>query len=489
MTQASTPFSVAFDHHQAGRLAEAEAGYRGILGTYLDHADALHYFGVLLHQRGDNETAAQVLDCALALAPDVAACWSHRGLVAAALGDTAHAIDYQQRALALDPSFSNARNNLAVALQKHGLIDEAIEQYRALIASGPDFADARTNLGAALSAAKRHDEALATFHEAIAHNPNSHTAYFGAGNALRSLKRLDEAALSLRQAVRLNPDLFEAHVNLGTTLGLAGRFEEAEAQYRHALTLRDDPQIHVCVCAAIGSQGRFADEEPHYRRALALAPDHADAQHNLALMHLRRGEFREGWELHEVRWRASKYVPIDIPGLQPWRGESIQGRTMLLVGEQGHGDQMQFVRYATALARLGTTVDVLVPPNIVELVQSVRGVRRAIVDMPSRRYDFWTPMMSVPHHLAGFTPDVLADTPYMSVNPQRIGEWPGRVAALAGGRFKVGLVWAGSPGFANDRFRSMPFDALGPLAGLAGIEGFRCRKARRAISLARAHWR
>ena len=121
---------------------------------------------------------------------------------------------------------------------------------------------------------------------------------------------------------------------------------EAEAQYRRALTLRDDPQIHVCVGAAIGSQGgRFEEEEPYYRHALTLAPDHADAQHNLALLQLRRGNFKEGWALHEVRWRSSKYTPINIPGLPEWRGESLQGKTLLVVGEQGHGDMMQFARY------------------------------------------------------------------------------------------------------------------------------------------------
>jgi Flp pilus assembly protein TadD len=105
----------------------------------------------------------------------------------------------------------------------------------------------------------------------------------------------------LHRAIALDPAHFESHLNLGTTLGLAGRFEQAEAAYRHALSLRDDPQIHVCVGAAIGSQGRFDEEAPHYQHALALAPGHADAQHNLALLHLRRGEFRRGWALHEVR--------------------------------------------------------------------------------------------------------------------------------------------------------------------------------------------
>jgi tetratricopeptide (TPR) repeat protein len=470
------PLSVALDHHQAGRLAEAEAGYRAILKDHPDHVDALHYLGVLLYQRGEHEQAAHVLDRALALALDASACWSNRGLVAAALGDTAHAIECQERALAIDPLFSNARNNLGVALQKRGLLDEAIEQYQTLLAHDPDFSDARMNLGATLASMKRYNEALLVFREEIARHPDNATAHFGEGNALRELKRFDEALASLRRAIKLNPRHFEAHVNLGTTLGVFGRFEEAEAAYRHALTLRDDPQIHVCVGAAIGSQGRFNEEAPYYRHALALSPGHADAQHNLALMHLRRGEFREGWALHEVRWRSSKYTPIVIPGVPQWRGEPLEGRTLLLVGEQGHGDQLQFCRYATVLAQMGASVDALVPQNIAELVQSVKGVRRTVVDATNGDYDFWTPTMSVPHLLSDIVPDVLAEIPYLSVSAERIGEWPARVAALAGGRRRVGVVWAGSPGFANDRYRSMPFAALAPLADLPGIEWFSLQK-------------
>lgn len=425
MNQLSAPLAAALDHHQAGRLADAESGYREILEERPDHVDALHYLGVLLHQRGDNAQAATLLDRALGLALDASASWSNRGLVAAALGDLPYAVERHERALAIDPAFSNARNNLGVALQKLGRFDESIEQHRTLLAQDPDFLDARLNLGSAY-AAKRYEDALAVYREVLVRDPRNFDVHFGEGNALRELKRFDESVARLRRALALRPNHFEAHVNLGTTLGFFGKFVEAEAQYRRALTLRDDPQIHVCVGAAIGSQGHFKEAEPHYRCALELEPDHADAQHNLALLHLRRGQFKEGWALHEVRWRSSKYKAIEIPSVPEWRGESLSGRTLLLVGEQGLGDMMQFARYARVLAQVGTIVDMRVPENIVELIQSVHGVRRALTRGPTAEYDYWTPSMSVPHHVAGPVPGVLADTPYMSVSAKRIGEWPAR---------------------------------------------------------------
>jgi tetratricopeptide (TPR) repeat protein len=476
MKQLSEPLAVALEHHQAGHMAEAESGYRAILKEHPDHVDALHYLGVLLHQRGDNEDAAKLLDRALGLALDGSACLSNRGLVAAALGDLPHAVACYERALAINPAFSNARNNLGTALQKQGRFDEAIEQYETLLAQDPDFIDARLNLGSTLAAAKRHEQALGTYRDVLRRNPDSFEAHFGGGNALRELKRFDEAVASLHRALALKPDHFEANVNLGTTLGLFGKFVEAEAQYRRALTLRDDPQIHVCVGAAIGSQGRFEEEEPYYRHALTLAPGHADALHNLALLQLRRGNFKEGWALHEVRWRSSKYKPMNVPGVPEWRGESLQGKTLLVAGEQGHGDMMQFARYVKVLEQMGATVDMWVPENIVELIQSVRGVRRALPIGSTKGYDYWTPSMSVPHRVAHLVPGVIADTPYMSVSAERIGSWPARVKKLAGARRKIGIVWAGSPTFGNDQFRSMPFAAWSPFAEVPNTEWFSLQK-------------
>ncbi|QIE22006.1 Photosystem I assembly protein Ycf3 [Caballeronia sp. SBC1] len=476
MNQLAEPLAVALDLHQAGHMAEAESGYRAILKEHPDHVDALHYLGVLLHQRGDNEGAAKWLDRALGLAPHGSACWSNRGLVAAALGDLPHAVECYERALAIDPAFANARNNLGTALQKQGRFDESIEQLQTLLAQDPDFIDARLNLGSTLASAKRYDEALAAYRETLARDPSNFHAHFGEGNALRELKRFDESVASLRRALALKPDHFEANVNLGTTLGLCGKFVEAEAQYRRALTLRDDPQIHVCVGATIGSQGRFEEEEPYYRHALTLAPDHADALHNLALLQLRRGNFKEGWALHEVRWRSSKYKPMSVPGVPEWRGESLKGKTLLVAGEQGHGDMMQFARYVTMLEKMGATVDMWVPENIVELIQSVPGMHTALHLGPTHGYDFWVPSMSVPHHLAERVPAVLADIPYMSVSAERIGSWPERVKKLAGTRRKIGIVWAGSPTFGNDQFRSMPFAAWSPFAEVANTEWFSLQK-------------
>jgi tetratricopeptide (TPR) repeat protein len=485
MSHMLSPVAVALADHRDGRLDQAEEGYRRILEQHPDDAYALHLLGVLLHQTGRHASAAETLDRALTLSPHDAACWSNRGLVAAALDDMRFAIEAQRHALAIDASFANARNNLGVALHENGQTDEAIDHYRQLIAERPDYLDAYTNLASALASMKRHDEALEACQAALAVDSANAGAHFRAGNALRELHRYDEAIEHLQRAIDFAPGHFESHVNLGTTFGLAGRFADAEARYRHALTLRDDPQIHACVGAAVGSQGRFHEEERHYRRALEIDANHADAQHNLALLNLRIGNLRTGWALYESRWRSSKYTPITVDGIPEWRGEPIAGRRLLLVGEQGYGDQLQFVRYATALGRMGAMVDARVPSAIAELVASVEGVRNVIRGTPDpKHYDFWLPMMSAPYRVADIEPGVPGHTPYLSVSKARIGDWPERIAELAGNRRRIGLAWAGSPTFANDRFRSMRFAELSALADVPDIAWFSLQKGPASAQIA-----
>jgi ADP-heptose:LPS heptosyltransferase len=93
----------------------------------------------------------------------------------------------------------------------------------------------------------------------------------------------------------------------------------------------------------------------------------------------------------------------------------------------------------------------------------------------------------VPHRVIDLVPDVLAEIPYIGVSRERTGEWPERVRALAGGRRRIGLAWAGSPTFSNDRFRSMPFDTFAPLADLRDIAWFSLQKGPARAQLLAPH--
>jgi hypothetical protein len=136
---------------------------------------------------------------------------------------------------------------------------------------------------------------------------------------------------------------------------------------------------------------------------------------------------------------------------------------------------------------MGAIVDACVKPPLLELAQRVPGLRRAWTGTPGGDYDFWVPVMSVPSCVGTELSTIPADGPYLSADEVKAATWRERVRAVAGSaRQKIGLAWAGSPTFGNDRYRSMPFDALAPLRALHDIAWFSLQKGPAQAQLAAA---
>ncbi|WNC89942.1 tetratricopeptide repeat protein [Paraburkholderia sp. FT54] len=476
----------ALQAHQAGRLDVAESLYREALALDPEHTGALHYFGVLHYQRGNHDAAAGLMSRALKLDRHDAACWSNRGLVAAALGHLDEAMICYDQALQLQPDFADARNNFGVALQAQGNFEEAIEQYRLALASHPALLDAHLNLGTALSKLARFDEALACYREVLSLDPTSAQAHFNAGNAHQARGDHGAAIESFERALALRANYAEAHVNLGSLIGKLGDYAGAEAHYRRAVALEPIATHLVCLGGSLGAQGRLDEEEGFYRRALALDPHYADAHQNLAWLLLKRGDYQQGWAEFALRWRNKDYDAIAVPGVAEWHGEPLEGRRLLLVGEQGFGDHFQFLRFASVLAQRGATVDLCVREPLLPLVERIAGAHRAFSGKPDGEYDFWVPMMSVPSCIGMDLSDIPADVPYLFADKAKVKAWRKRLGAVNKSKRKVGLVWAGSPTFGNDRYRSMQLSDLNALSELDNVAWYALQKGPSHTQLADA---
>ncbi|NPT41964.1 tetratricopeptide repeat protein [Paraburkholderia sp. 1N] len=485
-TYLASLINAALEAHQAGRFNDAEPFYREALALDPAHAEALHYFGVLQHQRGDHVFAAELMSEALKLDRTDAVCWSNRGLVAAALGHPQEAMICYDQALQLEPDFADARNNFGVALQAQGAFDEAIGQYRLALAVNPSLVDTHLNLGTALNKLGRYDEALVCYQHAMALDPHSAEAHFNAGNAYNAQGEHVAAIASFERALALRGDYAEAHINLGSLIGKLGDYAGAESQYRHAVALKPNPTNLVCLAGSLGAQGRLDEEEGFYRHALALDPHYADAHQGLAWLLLKRGDYKQGWAEYAMRWRKTDYEAIAIPDVAEWHGEPLDGRRLLLVGEQGFGDHFQFLRYARVLEQLGATVDLCVRKPMLPLVERIPGVHRAFSGKPDGEYDFWVPMMSVPSCIGTDLSTIPAEVPYLFADKANIKAWRKRIGAGTKSKRKVGLVWAGSPTFGNDRYRSIALTDLSALSKVETVAWYALQKGPAHAQLANA---
>ncbi|WP_448191864.1 tetratricopeptide repeat protein [Azospirillum sp. sgz301742] len=391
---------------------------------------------VRFHQGGRLTQAAELYRTALTLTPDEADALHLSGLIAYQSGDAAGGAALIGRAVRLRRSPEFLCNH-GLALEGAGRLPEAAAAARAAIELAPDLPEARLNLGNALSGLERHGEAVASLKRAAALRPEDATAHCGLGYALEQMDRLPEAEAASRRAADLNPGLGEAWTNLGRVLNGQGRTAEALAAYAAAVRARPD------------------NPKDHWNLALAL---------------LLNGHLAEGFAEYEWRWRYDGFPSPRRSFAQPaWAGEPLAGKTILLHAEQGLGDAIQFARYVPEVARLGARVVLEAHAPLRRLLGGLDGVTvLATLGGPLPEFDVHCPLLSLPR-LVGTIP---TDTPYLGAEAGAVAEWRARL----GDGLKVGLVWAGNPGHANDRNRSLPLGGLAPLLRTSGVRFFSLQK-------------
>jgi hypothetical protein len=187
--------------------------------------------------------------------------------------------------------------------------------------------------------------------------------------------------------------------------------------------------------------------------------------------------------MYEERWRLLESAKPRL-GQPEWQGEDLDGRTILLVAEQGYGDTIQTLRYLPLVAARGAGRIVLhVERPLVRLAASAPG-NLVIVPKgaPLPPFDVWRATLSLPG-IFNTTDTTMPAAPYLQPRPPIIERWRGRLGDLRG--LRVGLVWAGSPHHVNDYRRSIGLERLKPLLSVPGVSFVSLQVGPRAADLAK----
>ena len=100
-SQVAAQIQLALQHHQAGRLQQAEQIYRQVLKTDPENADANHLLGVIAHQVGRNDIAVQLIRKAISINPNYAEAYSNLGNALQGLGQLEDAIASCKKAISI----------------------------------------------------------------------------------------------------------------------------------------------------------------------------------------------------------------------------------------------------------------------------------------------------------------------------------------------------------------------------------------------------
>jgi predicted O-linked N-acetylglucosamine transferase (SPINDLY family) len=230
----------AMQHHQVGRLKEAEELYLRILEQSPDNSKVLHLRGVLAGQSRQFDLAIESIQKAIEIDSNQAEYYSDLGNVFLFQNQFDKAQAAYERAIKMKPDFPEAHYNLGIALGKQRKFNEASIEYRAALRYRADYAAAYFNLGATLTILGKLEEAVGCYREMIRRWPENPGAHLTLGNVLKDLGKLDEAIAEYHHALRLRPDAAEVYRNLASILKDQARMTDAIAAYRQALQLKPD---------------------------------------------------------------------------------------------------------------------------------------------------------------------------------------------------------------------------------------------------------
>ncbi len=435
-TMQNQALAIAVQHHQAGRLAEAETIYRQVLVAEPNNAAALELLGTLLGQRGDMRGGEELLRRALSIWPESFSAYINLGEFCRRQGRPGEALAATMESIRYRPTAAGYEN-MAAALRDLHCDAAAADAQKVAVKFDPNHRPAAVSPGG-----------RPPLRMAEVMHPREAVALSA---AFTHLHRYEDAIAAAERATELAPAMADAYVNLGWLYSLVGRLNDAEA---------------AC------------------EKAIALQPGDPAASLNLGVLRLLRGDFDSGWQLYEFRKQC--------PGFsfarhrQPmWDGKPLGGRRILLWFEQGLGDTLQFLRFVPQVIDRGGEVLLAVQPELGRLVAASMPAQ-PLVDpaQPMPAFDVQCSLLSLPMMLGTRLETIPQNVPYVHAPTDLVSRWKARVETV-GGRFRVGLSWAGRPGHINDANRSMQLEALAPLAG-TGATFFSLQKWNTGFSISRA---
>ncbi len=340
----------ARDEFARGRAARSRELCADVLASDPDDPEGLHLLAILELAAGNAPAALEPIERALRHDAGDAKKHQTHGLALRARARRNEAAAAFRQALHLSPEFPEAHASLALTLMDRGdFADAARHLERALEARAGAY-PWQLNLGLCRLRLGEKSGAVESFERAVKLDPSAPEAHNNLGGALLALERLAEAEAAFRRCIALAPAHSHAWNNLGNVARLAGRAREAGDAYRRAT--QSEPLLAIA-WVNLGITLKDADHIDEamgcFARAEALAPALPEAHLSRAIACLLAGELDRGWE--EYRWRPGGDANDE---LRERLREAIRaGQPIEVLGEQGLGDALFFLRWAAALREGG----------------------------------------------------------------------------------------------------------------------------------------
>jgi tetratricopeptide (TPR) repeat protein len=368
--------------------------------------------------------------------------------------------------------------------QKAGNLRQAEMAYRSVLQHRPQEAQALSLLGTLYLNTQRSQEALPLLEQAKILLPQEPAVFFNLASALAQNGQLEKATDAARASLKLQPESPDVWLLLGNLQRAQGDFNSAETSYRHSLSLapeRLDAAMNLAVVLKDQNQmdeaesllrailarqpqhagvlgnlsqvckelGKYEDALKYSVEALNLMPENAEAHVNLGMLFLLMRQYAQAWPELAWRFRTSGYRGFRHHDFPVWDGQQLNGRTLLVFGEGGIGDEINYASCLSDLQKFGGHIVLAVHPKLVTLYQrsfpDAAVISRRLDGSPpvipsNVKVDVQVPLFNLPSYLRQKPADFPLTHSFLKADPKLITVWRERVASLGTGQ-KIGLAW------------------------------------------------
>jgi len=396
--------------------------------------------------------------------------------------DEAHQYFKEAKKIRSDsPEIYNNLGNIFERRQKYG---KAIKQYKKAIQLKSDFFEAYFNLANSLRKIKKYRLALNSFKIALNINPNIPKVYLNIGLILEEQKKLAEAIDIFQQLIDKFPGFMEGYNKLGITYKKTDQFDKAKAIFKKGIDKdKNYVRFYGNLANVLQSEGKYPEALSYYSKAIQVEPFYHEAIFSRSLLYLLLGKFEQGWQDYEHRWQIHgvKKRKFKVP---EWHGQNLEDKSLLLWGEQGLGDSIQFIRYVPKIKGRVDRLIIECQPSLRSLFKSISGIDQIMAGTKntSMKYDYHIPILSLPRIFNTREETIPQKIPYLSPD-QRARKKIKQRLAIDKKLFNIGIVWSGNPQHGNDHRRTCELFRFKTLKTIKKTQLFSLQKGEAASDL------
>jgi len=459
----SAIFQQAIQSFQAKNYKQAKIILFAMLKITPKHCEGLHMMGLIFGLENEHQEALNYLHKAVKLEPDNFEINFNLAKALSEAGAHKKALQYHEIANNLNNKNPYALLNFGRSLFFLGRYDEALLCFEKALEIDPKYFEALINKGNLLHVLNRYIDALTEYDKAAKINAHDVTVINNAGLVLKDIKRYEEALDNFNRAIVLNPNFAGIWANKGAVLNKLNRYDEALVAYDQAIALDPnsvEPWYDKGV--VLGDRKRYKEALEHYDQAIALNPNFFDSYWNKALIKLVLGDFEEGWNLYEYRWKRKEIEPKPQYAFKELISiTNVKDKKILVWHEQGYGDTIQFCRYIPLLIDRGAQITFLVQPALLELFNNQFNCFITSSVDNNINFDYQVPLLTLPKLFKTSIASIPA-VPKINIKPLKQLMWSKKLK-FSKNKLNIGLATSGSPTQKNDHKRSMKLESIEPL--------------------------